>query len=176
MRGSGFGVYAVAPSAQDLAHAERVAHELRTALPHEQVRTIALGVTDESLTDGDIAVTDDGGTAQEWSTTAGEIVVVRPDGLVMARGRAGEMTGLAERLQGPGTAATPSTETASYDASEQVWLALSDALDGTDDREGLLAQLAFVLGAEVGPERLRATLAEITPGPHDALTDAITTH
>ncbi|QBF46290.1 FAD-dependent oxidoreductase [Janibacter limosus] len=170
VRGPGFGVYVIEPSAIDLVGATRVADQLRSVLPHEQVTTIALGGT---VTPDAVTVLDDGGTAQSWSVPAGEIVVVRPDGLVLARGRTDELVGLGERLLGGGETSSIDGEVAVLDEREQVWLDLSDALDGTQDREGLLARLAFVLGAEVGPERLRAALAEVAPaGRTEALTPA----
>lgn len=162
-RGDGFGVYVVEPEAADLVAARRLADDLRSTLPREAVTTIALGgAADEGI----VAVTDDGGTVQAWSARPGEVVVVRPDGLVLARGRAAELVGLTERLRGDGEPAGPPAlvvDTPEDDVREQLWLTLSDALDDTHDREGLLARLAFVLAAEAGPERLRSALAEIVP-------------
>ena len=43
-------------------------------------------------------------------------------------------------------------------AREQVWLALSDALDAADDPQGLLTRLALALGSEAGPEEFSALL------------------
>lgn len=160
VRGPGFGVYVIEPGATDLVEAEGVAHQLRSVLQHERVTTIALG---GAASPEVVTVLDDGGAAQAWSVPAGEVVVVRPDGLVLARGRADELLGLGERLLGLGEVNASATEVVAIDEREQVWLDLSDALDGTHDREGLLARLAFVLGADVGPDRLRAALAEVAP-------------
>ncbi|MEP9384242.1 FAD-dependent oxidoreductase [Nocardioides cheoyonin] len=162
LRGTGFGVYAVGPLApEDAAAVGVVRGGLADALPHEQVSTIVLEAGA------------DGGSAAAWQAAPGEVVVVRPDGLVLARGRATDLARtvgeLAVRVRTGGvstgsTAADPVTLTPEQEAREQVWLALSEALDGTEDPKGLLARLALVLGAEAGPRRLRQILAEIGPG------------
>lgn len=160
VRATGFGVYVVEPDEADAAQAQRVATELRSALPHEPVTTIALG---GSAPGTDVRVGDDGGAARAWCTQPGEMVVVRPDGLVLARGRAAEVRGLVDRLRGLGEAARDAEEAVEPDEREQVWLALSDALDAAPDREDLLTRLAFVLGTDAGPQRLRAALDELAP-------------
>ncbi|MEX0428515.1 FAD-dependent oxidoreductase [Nocardioides sp. DS6] len=171
LRGAGFGVYAVAPVPADLPAIHAIRDRLAAALPRERVTTVLLGGT--AVADaGEVLVTDaEGadGTAEAWGTAPGEVVVVRPDGLVLARGRVAALSAagdeLAERLAGRGEPVAgvpvPTTLTPEQDAREQVWLALSDALDATEDRQDLLARLALVLGTEAGPERLRTVLADL---------------
>jgi len=151
MRGSGFGVYVVQPSPEDLDEADRLRTELLTALPHEEATVVP--VTDEE-------------TVAAWRAAAGEAVVVRPDGLVIARGPVAGLPSLAARVTGRddptrNDAADPARLTPDQAAREQVWLALSEALDATDDRSGLLTRLALVLGDHAGPDHLRAVLADV---------------
>ncbi|PWU55496.1 aromatic ring hydroxylase [Micromonospora globispora] len=149
-RGSGFGVYAVEPVDADAA--EMVRANLWAALPHEEVTVVPLQPGA------------DGGAAESWQASPGEIVAVRPDGIVLARGTADELADVANRLV-PGApdadAADPAMLTPEQADREQVWLSLSRAIDDSDDPEGLLTRLALVLGAEVGADRLLELLVDI---------------
>lgn len=143
VRGPGFGVYTVGPATEA---AQNVADAIRKALPHERVTVIPLEAGE------------DGGAAASWGAEVGELVVVRPDGLVLARGKnippvdawlkAGKATDAAPRSN----IADPILLSKEQVAREDVWLQLSKALDAVEDREKFLTQVAIVLGAKAGPE------------------------
>ena len=95
--------------------------------------------------------------------------MVRPDGLVLARGQVEDLAGLGARLTGRDphavrtSAPDPQALSREQLAREQVWLALSEALDDApaDDRQSMLTRLALVLGDHVGPEQMRKALADV---------------
>jgi 3-(3-hydroxy-phenyl)propionate hydroxylase len=84
IRGAGFGLYVVRPDAAALEAARELRTELATALPHEDVAVIPV---------------DDEDTVAAWLARPGEVVVVRPDGLVLARGPVDGIAGLGARLR-----------------------------------------------------------------------------
>ncbi|KAL1405642.1 hypothetical protein Q8F55_009281 [Vanrija albida] len=152
-RGAAFGVYAIGPV--DPATVDAVAARLRTALPHQEVRALVLSPGE------------DGGAAAAWGLTAGEFLIVRPDGIVLSRGlpdALGDFEAVLTGRRSGGKQATPDPVrlTDAQAAREQVWLQLSSALDANaEGRDALLTRLALVLGTEVGPERLEAVLAKL---------------
>ncbi len=154
LRGTGFGLYVVLPEARVLEAAQGLAAEFATALPREDVAVIP--IVDED-------------TVAAWQSLPGEVIVVRPDGLVLARGQVEDLAGLGARLTGRDpnatrtTAPDPMTLTPEQVTREQVWLALSEALDDApaDDRLGLLTRLALLLGDHVGPDQLRTVLSDV---------------
>ena len=87
------------------------------------------------------------------------LFVVRPDGLLLARGRAEELVGLPQRVLAGGVVveseAGPADTIVAVPADEarreSAWLALSDGINTVpaDDREGFLARLALLLGDQV---------------------------
>jgi 3-(3-hydroxy-phenyl)propionate hydroxylase len=168
LRGAGFGLYAVAPAEADLLLLERLGDELRAAYSREQVTAVAVG-TAEELPESDhlVVLPDDHGTAAAWEAAPGEVVVVRPDGLVLARGRAADLAG---RLGGDHaadrsdpTTLVPVRLTPEQAARERVWLSLSEALDAAapEQRAPLLTRLALALGDAVGPDHLDRVLADV---------------
>lgn len=151
LRGVGFGIYAVAPV--DAAAVEQIRTRIHACLPHEQVTAIVLEPGR------------DGGAAAAWAAAAGEVVVVRPDGLVLARGTASDLAARGFEALATGSAdisrpdaPDPVTLTAEQQAREDVWLRLSEALDHSDDKRGLLARLALALAFDAGPARLATLL------------------
>lgn len=142
LRNVGFGVYAIGN--YNKAAVEQVAERLRKALPSEPVSIIP-------LPEGR-----DGGAAAAWQTESGEVVIVRPDGLVLTRGHPDllgdfDVVVAGRRIHGPdGRCEDPVLLTAEQINRESVWLKISEALDQTEDKVQLLAQLALVLGDKVG--------------------------
>lgn len=142
-RGAGFGVYTVGPATEQ---AEKVAAAIQKALPHEKVSVIPLEAGE------------DGGAAASWGAESGELVVVRPDGIVLARGKklppidAWLKAGKATEAPANSDIADPVLLSKEQSDREDVWLQLSQALDAVQNREKFLTQLAIVLGAKAGPE------------------------
>lgn len=151
LRGPGFAVYGAGRSSQKDVNA--VANRLQAALPHERVTSML-------LEEGN-----DGGAIEAWGCEEGEIVIVRPDGLVLARGLASELGPFDELIKGKLAKASEMKDPVILSplqiSRELVWLQLSEALDATEDKSGLLSRLAFVLGAEAGPERLAELLKKL---------------
>jgi 3-(3-hydroxy-phenyl)propionate hydroxylase len=173
LRGTGFGIFGIDLDAGQLAEAERLRHELATALPREDVPLVLVG--GQSAGDHAATVPDPGReVANAWGARAGELYVVRPDGLLMARGRAGDLYGLAAHVAAGGAA---STETTAQSADrtvdpgvalpvgdarrEAAWLALSEGIDTVpaDDREQFLARVALLLGDRVDPTDFREAVS-----------------
>jgi 3-(3-hydroxy-phenyl)propionate hydroxylase len=173
LRGTGFGIFGIDLDAGQLAEAERLRHELATALPREDVPLVLVG--GQSAGDHAATVPDPGReVANAWGARAGELYVVRPDGLLMARGRAGDLYGLAAHVAAGGAA---STETTAQSADrtvdpgvalpvgdarrEAAWLALSEGIDAVpaDDREQFLARVALLLGDRVDPTDFREAVS-----------------
>jgi len=162
VRGTGFGLYAFAPLDEAALEAVyRLRGDLAAALPHEDATVVLVG-----LGDTEHALVDEAGElATAWGAAPGEVFVVRPDGLLLARGRAGDLGGVPAHVRAGGTSQPQGAEAADprvglppeQAAREQVWLALSDALDSVDaDARGdMLTRLALVLGDQVGPAALR---------------------
>ena len=113
---------------------------------------------------GYVAVVDDvdGEVASAWGAEPGEVLVVRPDGLLLARGPVESLTGLPKHLLRGGTVAAQAGEAgetlvalpAAEARREAAWLALSDGINAVpaDDREGFLARLALLLGDQTDPD------------------------
>ncbi|BEJ14504.1 hypothetical protein CspHIS471_0402710 [Cutaneotrichosporon sp. HIS471] len=156
LRGPAFGVYAVAPFDQNKV--EAVANRLRKALPHEPTKVLA-------LVEGS-----DNGAAADWCTKPGEVVIVRPDGIVLARGQPDEIPaveswikrGIAEAPRaGTPPAADPILLSKDQINREKVWLQLSEALDQTNDKYKFLTQLSIVLGAQAGPDKVSQIISQL---------------
>ncbi|GMK58646.1 hypothetical protein CspeluHIS016_0600880 [Cutaneotrichosporon spelunceum] len=155
-RGSAFGVYAVAPF--DEKKVEAIAERFRKALPHEKTKVLP------------IIPGQDNGTAESWCAAPGEIVIVRPDGIVLSRGQPDEIAavetwvkrGIAEAPRG-GTPPAKDPILLSEDQvnREKVWLQLSEALDQTSDKYKFLTQLSIVLGALTGPEKVSEVIKQL---------------
>lgn len=162
LRGTGFAVFGVGLDAEQSAAAAQLRDALSSALAPEDV-AMALVCRDA----GDpayVAVVDDadGEVASAWGVEAGEVLVVRPDGLLLARGTVESLAGLPQHLLGGGTVvarAGQAEETlvalpAAEARREAAWLALSDGINAVpaDDREGFLARLALLLGDQTDPD------------------------
>ena len=163
LRGTGFGIFGLDLDSEQAAEAERLVRELATALPREDVSLVLVG----TQPGGDHATTvpDPGRElTNAWGASAGELYVVRPDGLLLARGRAEDLQGLAGHLATGGVAPVEATgETADRTVElgvalpagearrEAAWLALSTGIDAVaaDDRESFLARVALLLGDRV---------------------------
>jgi 3-(3-hydroxy-phenyl)propionate hydroxylase len=169
LRGTGFGIFGIGLDAGQVVEAERLHHELAAALPREDVALVLLGAHPGG--DHPATVPDPGRTvAKAWGARAGELYVVRPDGLLLARGRAGDLRGLAARVATGGSPAeTTEGRTVDPDVTlpggearrEAAWLALSTGIDGVpaDDREQFLARVALLLGDRIDPADFREAVS-----------------
>ncbi|HET6561045.1 MAG TPA: FAD-dependent oxidoreductase [Marmoricola sp.] len=165
LRGTGFGIFGIDLSPEQLVETERLRHELAMTLLREDVSVVLVGA--RSGGDHTAVVPDpEREVAQAWGASAGELYVVRPDGLLLARGRAGDLDGLAAHLAAGGaTSADTTEETADRTVDpgvtlpvgearrEAAWLGLSEGIDAVpaDDREQFLARVALLLGDRVDP-------------------------
>ncbi|WP_448624384.1 FAD-dependent monooxygenase [Geodermatophilus sp. URMC 64] len=168
IRGPGFAVVGFAPDAAAVAAAERLREDLAAALPAEQV-TVALvgGAADRQP--GVCAVDAESvDLAAVWGARPGELFVVRPDGLLLARGQATDLAGLPAHLRAGGAAGDAREAGGAAEAPpaglarrEAAWLGLSEGLDAVpaDDREGFLTRLALLLGDRVDTDDFRAAVA-----------------
>lgn len=163
--GSGFALVGFGLSASDVDTVVAGARRIEDALAQERARVVLVSAAGAApAMPDDVTVLDDpdGSIASAFGARAGEVFVVRPDGLVLCRVTdLGLLSDVAGHLAA-GTApdgevvvsAAASTGSPEERSREEVWLALSDALDtvAETDREGLLARLAMLLGAECGHE------------------------
>ena len=156
LRGNGFSLVTVDV---DAAEAQRAADALAARLAPEPVTVVAA----------------DAELAEALGARAGEVFVVRPDGLVLARldgvARVGEV---ADHLlagtapTGPAPADTGATLTPEQLKLESVWLGLSDALDQAEDREAFLTRIALLLGSQAGHREFEEAVA-LAADPRPAL-------
>ena len=160
IRGSGFGVLGVSLDDADVETATALRHGLAAAFPWDEVSLVLVG---ESAGCSEVAtVVDDPSkdVARVWGAENGEVFVVRPDGLLLARGSAEDLMNLPAHLVAGGSAVPElSLEPADplpvdQHRREAAWLTLSDGLNSVaaDDREGFLARLALLLGDRVSPD------------------------
>jgi 3-(3-hydroxy-phenyl)propionate hydroxylase len=146
------------------AAAPRLRHELAAALPREDVALVLVGAQPGG--DHTATVPDPGReVANAWGARAGELFVVRPDGLLLARGPAGDLHDLAKHVAAGGATAEKTEKTTGRTADpgaalprgearrEAAWLALSTGIDAVpaDDREQFLTRVALLLGNRVDP-------------------------
>ena len=147
VRGPGFSVItgpAGAPTAG------RVRDDLAAALPGEQVRLV---------------VVDDRDALAAWSLEPRDMLVVRPDGIVMARGSS--IQNIDHVITAPGIHRQEATidppEIASSVAAERErrWLALSELIDATpaEERTLMLTRLALLVGETTEPQEWASALA-----------------
>ena len=169
VRGRGFLLVGVSLDPSALADAARLRDELAAALGTEEVglALVAPGTDVPPF----VAELDDesGELAAAWGARPGEMFVIRPDGLLLARGPAAGHTGLPAHLRagGPAAAVPPQTGADAValppaEASrEAAWLALSAGLDAVPagDREGVLARLALLLADRVGTDDFLAAVS-----------------
>jgi 3-(3-hydroxy-phenyl)propionate hydroxylase len=110
-----------------------------------------------------------GGVAAAWGAAPGEVFVVRPDGLLLARGQVADLAELPARLAAGRAAPTGVLDTRDPGAAlpavqarrEAAWLAVSDGINSVpaDDREGFLARVVLQLGDRIDTEDLLAALS-----------------
>jgi 3-(3-hydroxy-phenyl)propionate hydroxylase len=168
IRGTGFGLFGFGLSADDARTTEELRDTLSSTLPWDEVTVAtigAIGSIEKAVLVDDPA----GDVAQTWGARPGEVFVVRPDGLLLARGPATELLGLPTHINVGGGTATQSAAASPVAAlsadqarRESAWLAVSDSLNlvATDDREEFLARLALLLGDRVStPDFLEAVTA-----------------
>lgn len=170
-RGTGFAVLGVGLDATDSAALAGAAAELGAALSPESVRAL---VVDGAAAEG-VTVVEDADLASVLGATAGEVFVIRPDGLLLCRVPVAQLSGVAAALRSgtaPAGAALPARPAEALTEDEQrrenVWLGLSDALNQVDetDREGFLARLVLLLGSQAGQREFQeaiAAAADTTP-------------
>jgi 3-(3-hydroxy-phenyl)propionate hydroxylase len=169
LRGTGFAVLGVDLDASGVEAASRLRDALASTFAPEDA-TMAL-VCRAPAAAAYVTVVDDGdgALAGAWGAAPGEVLVVRPDGLLLARGRAEEVADLPELILGGGVpAAGPegaADEVVAVPADEarreSAWLALSDGINAvpSDDREGFLARLALLLGDQVSTDDFAQAVA-----------------
>ena len=173
-RGTGFALFGFGLTTAGVDGAAALRDALSVAFSPEDVTlSLVSGFAGEGDVDAGRAayatVVDDhdGALATAWGARPDEVFVVRPDGLLLACGRVEDLGGLAGHVLAGGANADLS---AHADASpvpvdearrEQSWLALSDGLDAVpaDDREGLLARVALLLGDQVDPDEFARAVA-----------------
>ncbi|MEE2034940.1 FAD-dependent oxidoreductase, partial [Rhodococcus chondri] len=153
-RGTGFAVIGFGLDEAGSAALAVAAAELGQSLSPESVRALAVN---SAAAEG-VTVLEASDLAAALGATAGEAFVVRPDGLLLCRVPVAELSGVAVALRAgkaPEGAALPARPAEQITEQEQrrenVWLALSTALDQADetDREGFLTRLALMLGSQV---------------------------
>ncbi len=174
LRGTGFGLFGFGLTDDDLQAATSLRDALASALvPEALTLTVVHGPAPEVAPGGGqaayVSVVDDtdGELAAAWGASAGELFVVRPDGLLLARGTAGSLGDLVGHLLAGGAATAPVAADVVDDADaaqahrESAWLALSDGIDSVpaDDREDFLARLALLLGDQVATDDFAQAVA-----------------
>ncbi|MGK5115069.1 FAD-dependent monooxygenase [Geodermatophilus sp. CPCC 205506] len=163
-RGTGFAVVGVGVAAAELAAGvDRLAGELAP----EPVRALLVGPPDGPVPGGGIVLEDpDGAVAGAFGAEPGEVVVVRPDGLLLCRlpGPAGLADGAAAVRAGRAPAGTRPVREPDRPAEtdlETAWRVLSEGLDraSADGREAFLTRLALLL-ADTVPAAVLARAVE----------------
>jgi len=155
LRGGGFAVVGVGLDSEGEEAAVGIRDELaRTLAPEEATLLLVHREPDPSAYDTVLDV--DGALATAWGARDGEVFIVRPDGLLLARGEVADLTGLGAHLLAGGDTSAPASNrpvlasglTADQQRREAAWLALSAGIDAVpaDDREGFLARVALLLG------------------------------
>lgn len=165
LRGSGFGLLAFGFDERMYAVAAKSTARLAERLAPESCRLVLVNGT---ATPTQHPVVVDEALQASLGALNGEVFVVRPDGLLLARltdpvslakvpevlreGRAPEGGRMAPEWPDP----TPPAER----HLEYLWLTLSQALDnvGPEGREGMLTRLAFLLGSMVPVNRLASAI------------------
>ena len=174
LRGAGFAVVGFALDAEGVAAAESVRAAIAEQLEWEGAVLVlapAAGRASAAAPEGPLVLLESDEVAHAWGAEAGELFVVRPDGLLLARGTAADLSDLGARLarghapeqslasqlgqveQDSTPAPLPLAEGDPAEAAREArWLALSNRLDEVpaDDRDGFLTRLALLLGDRVG--------------------------
>lgn len=171
VRGSGFALLGIGVDAQGAGRLVAAADGLAEALAPETVRTIVVPAAGATVDPAEVAVLDDadGALVAVLEAQAGEVFVIRPDGLVLCRVTDhARLSGIAAHLRAgsaPSGQSAPEQEAPAAPAEEllreNVWLRMSEALDEVreNDREGFLARLAMVLGAQTDARTFEEAVA-----------------
>ncbi|WP_129977612.1 FAD-dependent monooxygenase [Rhodococcus sp. Q1] len=163
-RGTGFAVLGVDLDTAGSAALAAAATSLAQALAPESVAALAVGSAE---VDG-VTLLDAPDLVEALGARAGEVFVIRPDGLLLCRVPVADLDGVAASLRsgaapvGAELPARPAEQVTEDDQRrENVWLGLSTALDqaAEDDREGFLARLALVLGSQVERRQFEEAIA-----------------
>lgn len=164
-RGTGFALLAFQMDARAAATVRDAVTRLRTALAPEQWTTVLVNPKPDVVDDASVI---DEGLQRDLGARAGEVFVVRPDGILLAR--VTDLTRLAEigdslrtgRAPAGGEVASewPDPTPPADRHLEAVWIGLSDALDRADseDREDFLVRLAVLLGSQVSSGRFASAV------------------
>ncbi|AEF41222.1 FAD-dependent monooxygenase [Hoyosella subflava] len=166
LRGNGFTLLGIGIDDVAAASLASFATVLAQQLKPEPVTAVAVGTEDQGL-------------SEALGARPGEVFVIRPDGLVLARvSSMVQLSRIAEHLR-VGTAPIggqvlvhmSSVLAPEERLRENVWAGLSDALDQVDDREGFLTRLAMLLGSQTGQREFQEALA-IAAEPNPVGVDA----
>jgi 3-(3-hydroxy-phenyl)propionate hydroxylase len=167
VRGTGFAVVGVGLDAAGLTAATRLRDTLAAALAREEVILAMTDTTTSAMPFVPLVDADD--LVAAWGARPGELFVLRPDGLLLARGSAEELADLPRRVLAGGAPAAGSAHAegavvevpADEARREAAWLALSDGIDAVpaDDREDFLARLALLLADRLDTDDLRTAVA-----------------
>lgn len=189
LRGNGFGLLAFGTDTSGYAALVAAEARLADALAPETCRLVLVN----PRTDGAAApvvthpvvthpVVADLTLQRALGAADGEVFVVRPDGLLLARlADPTALDGVPESLRagrapagGRMAAEWPDPTPPAERHLEHLWLTLSRALDtaGPQDREGMLTRLVFLLGNLVPVNRLSSAIGSAVERGKDKDTDA----
>ncbi len=173
LRGAGFSFLAFGCDAVTVAAVTGAAADLADALAPETCTPVFVNPTPGATPER--AVQDER-LQRELGARDGEVFVVRPDGMLLAR--VTDLADLAKVREAVRTGEAPvggrmapewPDPTPVTDRHlEVVWQTLSQAFDRADpeDREGFLMRLALLLGSQVSPSRLSTAVASaLAPAP-----------
>jgi 3-(3-hydroxy-phenyl)propionate hydroxylase len=169
VRGTGVVLFGFDLDAAAFGAASRLRAELAGVLPLETVTLALVGSEAGGQPVATVADPARGGVAAAWGAAPGEVFVVRPDGLLLARGQVADLAELPARLAAGRAAPTGVLDTrdpvaalpADQARREAAWLAVSDGINSVpaDDREGFLARVVLQLGDRIDTEDLLAALS-----------------
>ena len=165
LRGNGFALFAFQCDADQAAVVRDAAAELAKAMAPERWTTTLVNPLGDGST---AAAIGDVQLQRDLGGRAGEVFVIRPDGILLAR-----VTDLSQLVRISESVRTGNAPAGGQVAPEwpdptppaerhleAVWLGLSDALDraGPQDREEFLVRLALLLGSQVGSGRFASAV------------------
>ena len=169
VRGRGFLVVGFGLDATAVSDVIRLRDDLAASLGAEEVG-LALVAAETGAPPFVAALDDeDGQLAAAWAAGPGEVFVVRPDGLLLARGPVAEHSGLPAHLRAGGSTVAGRAEADGHAVPlppdearrEAAWLALSGGIDDVPagDREGFLARLALLLADRLDSDDFSAAVS-----------------
>jgi len=165
LRGCGFALVAFECDGDTAAAVRAAETKLATAMAPEQWTSILVNPLPDAADGGAV---EDPDLQRDLGGRAGEVFVIRPDGILLAR--LTDLSQLADIGQSVCTGRAPAGGQVAPEWPdptppaerhlEAVWLGLSDALDraGPADREGFLVRLALLLGSQVGSGRFASAV------------------